>query len=77
MNVKMIVEEWLKEHKFDGLCNLDVPCGCLCGALAPCGELHEDCRPGHREDVDEHGDWRLPRTGDEELARLLGAIWTR
>lgn len=36
MNVKMIVEEWLKEHEFDGLCNLDIPCGCLCGDLIRC-----------------------------------------
>lgn len=54
MNVKMIVEEWLREHGYDGLCNLDIPCGCLLGDLSPCGELGEDCRPGHREDVDEH-----------------------
>ena len=54
MNAKMIVEEWLREHKFDGLCNPDVPCGCLCGDLAPCDALFAECQPGHREDVDEH-----------------------
>lgn len=56
MNVKMIVETWLREHKFDGLCSPDAECGCLCGDLAPCGEIQERCRPGHREDVDEHAE---------------------
>lgn len=52
MNVKMIVAEYLKTHKYAGLCCLDVPCGCLLEDLAPCGEMSEKCRPGHREDVD-------------------------
>ena len=53
MNVKKIVAEYLKKHKYDGLVNLDVPCGCLLEALAPCGEMSEKCRPGYRKDVDE------------------------
>jgi hypothetical protein len=52
MNVKMIVSDWLRTHGYDGLCNVDVPCGCLVGDLAPCGEvMNEECRAGHRQDV--------------------------
>ena len=52
MNTKLMVEEWLTTHKYDGLCNTEVPCGCLLGDLAPCGDINGDCRPGYREEVD-------------------------
>lgn len=51
MNVQTIVEEWLKEHKFEGLCNCDVPCGCLLSDIAPCGQPFGDCQPGYRKEV--------------------------
>lgn len=39
------LEEWLKEHGFDGLyCHPD--CGCSRNDLASCGEISESCRPG-------------------------------
>jgi hypothetical protein len=65
MNIKLIVEDWLKSHGYDGLCNPEIPCGCLSGDLAPCGELHEDCQPGHREDVGESCDCGCDGQGTE------------
>lgn len=52
MNIRNIVEEYLKSRGFDGLYNTDVPCGCLLDDLAPCGELDNclDCKPGRRRD---------------------------
>ena len=42
-----IVEEWLKQNGFGGLCNADFECGCRIGDLMPCGEPHEDCCAGY------------------------------
>ena len=54
MNVKEIVAGWLKANGYDGLCNTDIPCGCLLGDLAPCGEMHESCQAGFRRNISEH-----------------------
>lgn len=54
MICKEIVTKYLKAHKFDGLCNPEVPCGCLLNDLAPCGGDMLDCHPGHRKDVDDN-----------------------
>lgn len=49
MNVREIVEEYLLTHGFDGLVNLEVPCGCVIGKLAPCEECFgfEWCKAGY------------------------------
>ena len=65
MNVKSIVAEYLKANKYDGLCCLDVPCGCLLEDLAPCGEMSEKCRPGHRENVDKHTPCECGESGED------------
>jgi len=53
MNVKEIVENYLKREGFDGLVFQDIPCGCLVGDLYGCGnEIPLDCEPGHKHDVD-------------------------
>lgn len=65
MNVKSIVVEYLKTNKYDGLCCLDVPCGCLLEDLAPCGEMSEKCRPGHRENVDKHTPCECDESGED------------
>jgi hypothetical protein len=54
MNIKEIIKDWLTAKGYDGLCNPDVPCGCLVNDLAPCGEFFRDCQPGYRVDIDEH-----------------------
>ena len=51
MNVKQIVESWLRNHKYDGLCNKE--CGCRMGDLAPCGEISEECVAGYMATTDE------------------------
>lgn len=54
MNVNDIVAEYLRANKYDGLCLPEHGCACLLDDLAPCGEMSEKCRPGHRENVDKH-----------------------
>jgi len=54
MNVIDIVAEYLRANKYDGLCLPEHYCACLLDDLAPCGEMSEKCRPGHRENVDKH-----------------------
>jgi hypothetical protein len=53
MTVKMIVQEYLTKNGYDGLYNLDAPCGCLLGDLAPCGDILGACQAGYREEVGE------------------------
>jgi len=53
-----IVELWLKENGYDGLCDSDEECGCLAGDLAPCCHLGEHCVAGHSiPSNDPHTDW--------------------
>lgn len=49
MTVSDIVEAYLREHGYDGLCNPDLECGCLLGDLMPCLSCDvNDCQPGYR-----------------------------
>jgi len=43
-----IVEEYLREHKFDGLFHEDGGCGCLLEDLNPCGHIGAECHPGYK-----------------------------
>jgi hypothetical protein len=46
ITVKTIIEDYLRAHGFDGLCNDD--CGCPLGALMPCdGYDIATCTPGY------------------------------
>lgn len=48
MNVREMVEDYLKEHGFGGLVNTEVPCGCVLGDLAPCcDEIGDMCEAGY------------------------------
>jgi len=46
MNVRKIVQKYLKENSFDGLYNDE--CACLAKDIAPCGESMDTCEPGHK-----------------------------
>jgi hypothetical protein len=53
MNVREIVEEYLKANGFDGLAGDE--CGCQIGDLAPCGSEcmnMDDCEPGYLHECD-------------------------
>lgn len=41
-----MVEQYLRDYGYDGLCTHD--CGCFLGDLAPCGAINPDCKPGHK-----------------------------
>lgn len=47
-NIFDIVEDWLRQHGYEGLCNLGCDCGCGVGYIMPCGcpDLG-DCRPAY------------------------------
>ena len=48
MNVREIIEEYLKAHGFDGLYNNNGQCACEIGDLSPCYENSEmECEPGY------------------------------
>lgn len=55
MNVKQIVEKYLKDNGYDGLFNGDAECGCLLEDLCPCGGDYGDwnCEPGYKLPADE------------------------
>lgn len=48
MTVKDIIEIYLKENGFDGLCEPSLDCWCFIDDLAPCGSDMANCQPGYR-----------------------------
>lgn len=48
MNIKEIVEDYLKKNGFDGLYDADENCGCFIGELFTCGQPQEKCIPGYK-----------------------------
>jgi hypothetical protein len=65
MTVRNILEQWLREHGYDGLYTTD--CGCKIGDLVPCGEDCTECMPGvlTSPDPDEDVEWYVgPKEGD-------------
>jgi len=68
MNVREIVEKWLKENKFNGLWNDLSECGCEIGYLMPCSnEGIDGCEAGYKVDCTtecdhegaEEGGWHI------------------
>ena len=48
MNVKAIIEKYLKENDYDGLYNSPADCACDGGDLFICGMVGMECKPGIR-----------------------------
>jgi hypothetical protein len=48
MTIKEILEAWLKENGYDGLCYPDYDCGCRLEDLMPCCEPSGYCEAGHK-----------------------------
>jgi len=51
MNIKQIVEAWLKANGYGGLCNTDCcydGCGCLLDDLMPCDYASQHCQAGYK-----------------------------
>ena len=58
MNILEIVKDWLEQNGYDGLCDPEMPCGCMLNDLMPCGTCNVSllfCVAGHR--VDNEGSW--------------------
>lgn len=48
-DVQEILEQWLKEHGYDGLVNPDETCGCVLDDLCPCGTPSlSECVAGYK-----------------------------
>lgn len=56
-SIQDIIEKYLKNNNYDGLCNVEFECGCIVGDLMPCSQLDINrCCPGHQE-LQDDGDW--------------------
>jgi hypothetical protein len=72
MNIKKIVEKYLKENRCDGLCCPEI-CGCGLEDLMPCGEISFDCFPAKKifcKDCDEEfcireAEWELCNVSED------------
>jgi len=47
MTIEEIVVKYLKDNKFDGLCNPDGECGCNLDEIFPCDGYVPDCKPAY------------------------------
>ena len=55
MNVGVLVEDWLREHGYEGLCDLAHECSCVCDCLMDCGYqgyVIRQCEPGYKVPCD-------------------------
>ena len=61
MNVRGIIENFLKTNQFDGLFNESLECACEIGDLVPCESDPLDCEPGWKEPCDcpEEHQWHI------------------
>ena len=50
MTVKEIIKKYLKEHGFDGLCNMD--CGCGFDDFVSCDDDFGECEPAYKHKMD-------------------------
>ena len=48
MTVKEIIEKYLRDNGYDGLCCPDEECGCHVDDLIPCCDPCEECMPGYK-----------------------------
>jgi hypothetical protein len=48
MTIKEIIIEYLEIHKYDGLYNPDIECGCGVDDLISCSEPQENCMPAQK-----------------------------
>ena len=80
MTAKEILENWLREHKYDGLCEPYTECGCgLDDLIGPCEGMQDNCQPAHRI-MDDQGDpwyvvgWPGPPTEEQvrEYRKKMG-----
>lgn len=66
MNVKDIVENYLQDNGYDGLCNTEQECGCRIDDLFACDSCPDKCQPGHiRLNEDGEDIMALGEDGDE------------
>jgi len=56
-NVRDIIESYLRDNGFDGLCEPDTECGCGLDDLAPCGGIIQDCSPAYQVPLPDGGVW--------------------
>jgi hypothetical protein len=71
MNVKEIIEKYLRDNGYDGLCYADEECGCLLEDLIPCGEPCDQCVPGYNgaDPSGEHDSFIYEKKEDAENAK--------
>jgi hypothetical protein len=63
MNVVKIIGEYLKQHGYDGLFNVDDECCCELNDMVPCGNCFAGCKLGYK---------RAPRA---DLGEDMDAEW--
>lgn len=75
MTVKEILEKYLRENDFDGLCHPLTECGCgLDDLIGPCEGAQADCKPAYAVNLPEYGQWFVVmdrRPTKEEMERLF------
>ena len=57
MTVREIIKKYLEDNGFDGLCNINVECGCRLDDLCPCQENCFLCEPGYDQGPSKGGDF--------------------